>query len=134
MPMMLRMTWNGIVLDAYDKLTLRLCSFRLNASGEPIEAEENAYHYEEDIQRMHVLFELYILYEQVTPSTESSSEHSSTTCVILGVVEVPHLCTVFSECMSIADQKNKSSKQGSIRLEFHPQDGAQLWRCCQGSA
>lgn len=41
------------------------CSFRLNAAGEPIESEENAYRYEEDIQRMHVLFELYILYEQV---------------------------------------------------------------------
>ena len=40
-------------------------SFRKNAAGESIDTEEDGYNYEEDIQKMHVLFEAYLLYAQV---------------------------------------------------------------------
>jgi hypothetical protein len=40
----------------------------MNAAGEVIDNDDDAYNYEEDIQRMHVLFEAYLFYEQVTPS------------------------------------------------------------------
>ena len=40
-------------------------SFRMNAAGEVIDKDDDAYNYEEDIQRMHVLFETYLFYEQV---------------------------------------------------------------------
>ena len=45
----------------------RVCSCRMTAAGESIEDDDDAYCYEHDILRMHVLFEAYLLYEQVSP-------------------------------------------------------------------
>ena len=46
-------------------------SFRMNAAGVAIDDSEDAYNYEEDIQRMHVLFEAYLFYEQVAASVRA---------------------------------------------------------------
>ena len=62
---------NGMEIEKCERYRQMTCeiscvfSFRKNAAGESIDTEEDGYNYEEDIQKMHVLFEAYLLYTQV---------------------------------------------------------------------
>jgi hypothetical protein len=61
----------GIEIEKCERCRQMTCeiscifSFRKNTAGESIDTEEDGYNYEEDIQKMHVLFEAYLLYTQV---------------------------------------------------------------------
>ena len=71
----------------------------MNAAGEVIDHDDDAYNYEDDIQRMHVLFEVYLFYEQVLSSVEhtltlphaASHHHPSSLHVILQTVAPSHV-------------------------------------------
>ena len=69
-----------------------VCSSRLNTVGEPIEDVHTGYCYQDESIRMHVLFEAYLLYEQVSHMYDAGL-CSNIVCLL------PYVCMCVCVCV-----------------------------------
>ena len=77
--------------DVLNKTRWWVCSSRLNTAGEPIEDVHTGYCYQDDSVRMHVLFEAYLLYEQVSLMYDAGL-FSNIVCLL------PYVCMCVCVC------------------------------------